>query len=309
MSRENRRFVEAITRGCRGRSRRHPTEPDAATRADAVAADALLARLRQVAAQFPSADAKSGKSQIRFSRERMARTFLEIVSEADWVFAESAGAAEARARVACAAADLCADVVVACVSKLSPPTSVTSPRRGIGVDRKEAPWRDGVSAGLETLVAAVAGGGEATAQAAHGAIAAISDACWALQCRDAYLATAREHSKVTELRPAPADLDADLARRAVNLAAAVSPSNAFGWEPHDVLAQALGACASLSGAVSPELLAAMTELVPRTAGASLRQPLARLRQRVGERLERGNAGEPRQGHARRRRSREVQVRG
>ena len=258
----------------------HPTEPDAATRADAVAADALLARLRQVAAQFPSADAKSGKSQIRFSRERMA-SVLEIVSEADWVFAESAGAAEARASVACAAADLCADVVVACVSKLSPPTSVTSPRRGSGVDRKEAPWRDGVSAGLETLVAAVAGGGEATAQAAHGAIAAISDACWALQCRDAYLATAREHSKVTELRPAPADLDADLARRAVNLAAAVSPSNAFGWEPHDVLAQALGACASLSGAVSPELLAAMTELVPRTAGASLRQPLARLRQRVG----------------------------
>ena len=138
-----------------------------------------------------------------------------------------------------------------------------------------------MGAGLETLVAAVAGGGEATAQAAHGAIAAIADACWALQCRDAYLATAREHSKVTELRPAPGDLDADLARRAVNLAAAVSPSNAFGWEPHDVLAQALGACASLSGAVSPELLAAMTELVPRTSGASLRQPLARLRQRVG----------------------------
>ena len=74
----------------------HPTEPDAAIRADAVAADALLARLRQVAAQFPSADAKSGKSQIRFSRERMS-SVLEIVSEADWVFAESAGAA-ARAR-------------------------------------------------------------------------------------------------------------------------------------------------------------------------------------------------------------------
>ena len=258
----------------------HPTEPDAAIRADAVAADALLTRLRQVAAQFPSADAKSGKSQIRFSRERMA-SVLEIVSEADWVFAESAGAAEARASVASAAADLCADVVVACVSKLSPPTSVTSPRRGTDAVRKEAPWRDGLGAGLETLVAAVAGGGEATAQAAHGAIAAIADACWALQCRDAYLATAREHSKVTELRPAPGDLDADLARRAVNLAAAVSPSNAFGWEPHDVLAQALGACASLSGAVSPELLAAMTELVPRTSGASLRQPLARLRQRVG----------------------------
>ena len=81
-----------------------------------------------MAAQFPSADAKSGKSQIRFSRERMA-SVLEIVSEADWVFAESAGAAEARASVASAAADLCADVVVACVSKLSPPTSVTSPRR------------------------------------------------------------------------------------------------------------------------------------------------------------------------------------
>ena len=28
------------------------------------------------------------------------------------------------------------------------------------MDRKEAPWRDGLAAGLETLVATVAGGGE-----------------------------------------------------------------------------------------------------------------------------------------------------
>ena len=84
---------------------------------------------------------------------------MEIASEADWVFAESAGAAEARASVASAAADLCADVVVACVSKLAPPTSVTSPRRGYESDRKEGPWRDGLAAGLETLVATVAGGG------------------------------------------------------------------------------------------------------------------------------------------------------
>ena len=120
----------------------HPTRPDASIRADAVAADVLLARLREIAAEFPVADAKSGKSRIRFSRERMS-SVLEIASEADWVFAESAGAAEARASVASAAADLCADVVVACVSKLAPPTSVTSPRRGSESDRKEAPWRDG----------------------------------------------------------------------------------------------------------------------------------------------------------------------
>ena len=258
----------------------HPTRPDASIRADAVAADVLLARLREIAAEFPVADAKSGKSRIRFSRERMS-SVLEIASEADWVFAESAGAAEARASVASAAADLCADVVVACVSKLAPPTSVTSPRRGSESDRKEGPWRDGLAAGLETLVATVAGGGEATAEAAHGAISRAADACWALQCRDMYMATAKEHSKVTELNAAPAKLDEDLARRCVNLAAAVSPSNAFGWEPETILAQSLGSCASISGVVSPELLAAMTELVPRSAGASLRQPLARLRQRVG----------------------------
>ena len=258
----------------------HPTRPDASIRADAVAADVLLARLRDIAAEFPVSDAKSGKSRIRFSRERMS-SVLEIASEADWVFAESAGAAEARASVASAAADLCADVVVACVSKLAPPTSVTSPRRGSESDRKEAPWRDGLAAGLETLVATVAGGGEATAEAAHGAISRAADACWALQCRDMYTATAKEHSKVTEVNAAPAKLDEDLARRCVNLAAAVSPSNAFGWEPENILAQSLGSCASISGVVSPELLAAMTELVPRSAGASLRQPLARLRQRVG----------------------------
>ena len=258
----------------------HPTRPDASIRANAVAADVLLARLRDIAAEFPVADAKSGKSRIRFSREQMS-SVLEIASEADWVFAESAGAAEARASVVSAAADLCADVVVACVSKLAPPTSVTSPRRGSDSDRKEAPWRDGLAAGLETLVATVAGGGEATAEAAHGAISRAADACWALQCRDMYTATAKEHSKVTEVNAAPAKLDADLARRCVNLAAAVSPSNAFGWEPETILAQSLGSCASISGVVSPELLAAMTELVPRSAGASLRQPLARLRQRVG----------------------------
>ena len=62
----------------------HPTRPDASIRADAVAADVLLARLRDIAAEFPVADAKSGKSRIRFSRERMS-SVLEIASEADWV--------------------------------------------------------------------------------------------------------------------------------------------------------------------------------------------------------------------------------
>ena len=213
---------------------------------------------------------------------------LEAVAESEWALASEPGmdetfAEEARGVVVAAAAEACADRVVAAVAARVPSAESLeksrfepdAPERGRGYPKPPAAL---VSA-LRALVGCVSATGASGAEAAHGALYRAADAVWALSCLDAYEAKAAAHAKrVTEVS------ESELGRGpAAALASAAAPSNAFGWDPHVVLAFcARAACPSRRP--RPELADAVASLAPPGASDALHDPrdAARQSRRGGE---------------------------
>ena len=173
----------------------------------------------------------------------------------DETFAE-----EARGVVVAAAAEACADRVVAAVAARVPSAESLeksrfepdAPERGRGYPKPPAAL---VSA-LRALVGCVSATGASGAEAAHGALYRAADAVWALSCLDAYEAKAAAHAKrVTEVSSRSSA--APPRRSRPNPA----PSSAFGWDPHVVLAFCARSCASIASP-APELADAVASLAP-----------------------------------------------
>ena len=224
----------------------------------------LAARLLAAAGRALSgADASAAKACLMASAGVLAGGVgtavpdpLEAVAESEWALASEPGvdetfAEEARGVVVAAAAEACADRVVAAVAARVPSAESLeksrfepdAPERGRGYPKPPAAL---VSA-LRALVGCVSATGASGAEAAHGALYRAADAVWALSCLDAYEAKAAAHAKrVTEVS------ESELGRAAAALASAAAPSNAFGWDPHVVLAFCARSCASIASP-APEL--------------------------------------------------------
>ena len=212
---------------------------------------------------------------------------LEAVAESEWALASEPGmdetfAEEARGVVVAAAAEACADRVVAAVAARVPSAESLeksrfepdAPERGRGYPKPPAAL---VSA-LRALVGCVSATGASGAEAAHGALYRAADAVWALSCLDAYEAKAAAHAKrVTEVS------ESELGRAAAALASAAAPSNAFGWDPHVVLAFCARSCVSIASP-APELADGRVARAPRRERRAPRDPrdAARQSRRGGE---------------------------
>ena len=217
---------------------------------------------------------------------------LEAVAESEWALASEPGvdetlAEEARGVVVAAAAEACADRVVAAVAARVPSAESLeksrfepdAPERGRGYPKPPAAL---VSA-LRALVGCVSATGASGAEAAHGALYRAADAVWALSCLDAYEAKAAAHAKrVTEVS------ESELGRAAAALASAAAPSNAFGWDPHVVLAFCARSCASIASP-APELADAVASLAPPGASDALLATLETLRGKAAEAAKREDA--------------------
>jgi hypothetical protein len=214
---------------------------------------------------------------------------MEVVAEAVWVL-DGPGAVSSRCVVLAAAARLFAEEAVAAVSSLPPPprSLVASPRVGMPAStgavekERETRGRDALAQALEALLSVVAAGGEAAAEAASEAASRAGDACWALHCRDLHAQHVAAHLASSCLSSSSSSTTGgDVARSAVALAAAVTPSNPFaaGWRPVHVLALCLSSCQAIAQPTS-ELVHAMSALIPPDAGAALLNPLARLREKA-----------------------------
>jgi len=260
----------------------------------------LAARLLAAAGRALSgADASAAKACLMASAGVLAGGVgtavpdpLEAVAESEWALASEPGvdetlAEEARGVVVAAAAEACADRVVAAVAARVPSAESLeksrfepdAPERGRGYPKPPAAL---VSA-LRALVGCVSATGASGAEAAHGALYRAADAVWALSCLDAYEAKAAAHAKrVTEVS------ESELGRAAAALASAAAPSNAFGWDPHVVLAFCARSCASIASP-APELADAVASLAPPGASDALLATLETLRGKAAEAAKREDA--------------------
>ena len=260
----------------------------------------LAARLLAAAGRALSgADASAAKACLMASAGVLAGGVgtavpdpLEAVAESEWALASEPGmdetfAEEARGVVVAAAAEACADRVVAAVAARVPSAESLeksrfepdAPERGRGYPKPPAAL---VSA-LRALVGCVSATGASGAEAAHGALYRAADAVWALSCLDAYEAKAAAHAKrVTEVS------ESELGRAAAALASAAAPSNAFGWDPHVVLALCARSCVSIASP-APELADAVASLAPPGASDALLATLETLRGKAAEAAKREDA--------------------
>jgi hypothetical protein len=268
----------------------------------------LAARLLAAAGRALSgADASAAKACLMASAGVVAGGIgtavpdpLEAVAESEWALAsdETPGldetlTEEARGVVVAAAADVCADRVIAAVAARVPSAQSLERHRfdadpdadgGFGGFGGFGKNRDGSSrppaalvSALRALVGCVSATGASGAEAAHGALYRAADAVWALECLETYerKKAAHESQRATEVS------ESELGAAAVALASAAAPSNAFGWDPHVVLAFCAKSCASMASP-APELADAVASLAPPGASDALLSTLETLRGKAAE---------------------------
>jgi hypothetical protein len=268
----------------------------------------LAARLLAAAGRALSgADASAAKACLMASAGVVAGGIgtavpdpLEAVAESEWALAsdETPGldetlTEEARGVVVAAAADVCADRVIAAVAARVPSAQSLERHRfdadpdadgGFGGFGGFGKNRDGSSrppaalvSALRALVGCVSATGASGAEAAHGALYRAADAVWALECLETYerKKAAHESQRATEVS------ESELGTAAVALASAAAPSNAFGWDPHVVLAFCAKSCASMASP-APELADAVASLAPPGASDALLSTLETLRGKAAE---------------------------
>ena len=268
----------------------------------------LAARLLAAAGRALSgADASAAKACLMASAGVVAGGIgtavpdpLEAVAESEWALAsdETPGldetlTEEARGVVVAAAADVCADRIIAAVAARVPSAQSLERHRfdadpdadgGFGGFGGFGKNRDGSSrppaalvSALRALVGCVSATGASGAEAAHGALYRAADAVWALECLETYerKKAAHESQRATEVS------ESELGTAAVALASAAAPSNAFGWDPHVVLAFCAKSCASMASP-APELADAVASLAPPGASDALLSTLETLRGKAAE---------------------------
>ena len=205
---------------------------------------------------------------------------LEAVAESEWTLAaddDDVAAEEARGVVVSAAAESCADRVVASIAARvwNDPESNASPSiKSAGV--LSSPPQQLTSA-MRSLVGCVSSTGASGAESAHGALYRAADAIWALKCLDAHDAKlAKVNRRIQNFDKD--QCESDLGRAAVSLASAAAPSNGFGWDPIVVVGKCLASVNAI-GSPAPELVDAMASLVPPGADQSLFALVTTLREK------------------------------
>ena len=262
----------------------------------------LAARLLAAAGRALSgADASAAKACLMASAGVVAGGIgtavpdpLEAVAESEWALAseknETPGldetlAEEARGVVVAAAAETCADRVVAAVAACVPSAQSLERHRFDadpdadafgGLLRTSSRPPAALVSALRALVGCVSATGASGAEAAHGALYRAADAVWALECLETY-----ERKKAAHAKGATEVSESELGAAAAVLASAAAPSNAFGWDPHVVLAFCANTCVSMASP-APELADAVASLAPGGASDALLSTLETLRGKAAE---------------------------